>query len=142
MIYIVGTGVNNMKSNLIYAYPQSKMSKKQFHAKKSVQVINISSGNIYKVDAEVVQEEQMFSSLNKAVAFAEQNLEMIKINPNIQGYLDGEFTDSHIRDIWYNFVAIGEKLNKLHIASPRKKYEVEDFDKITKLNQLLDTLVE
>lgn len=137
MIYIVGTGTNSMKSDYIYAYPQSKMSKKQFQAKKSVNVINIASGNIYQVDAEIVQEEQMFGSFKKAVAFANQTLSEIKITPNIQAYMDGEFTDSHIRDIWYSFVEITAKLNALKIHTPKVKYELEDFVKITKLNQLL-----
>lgn len=143
MIYIVGTGVNSMKDNFIYAYPQSKMSKKQFHAKKSLQVIDIASGNLYLVDAEVVQEEQMFGSLPKAISFASQDQEKMKINVNIAKYLLGVFSDANIRDIFYSSKEVSVKVEEAlaEIAKPANeviaslKSEISEYEKNLNLMQ-------
>lgn len=101
MIYLVGNGSNGMKTNFIYGYPKSKMSKKQFLAEgEQVSVINIASGNTYNTNPQQVEEGQMFSSFASALTSADQEVSEMNINVNIQNYINGDINDAQVREIF------------------------------------------
>jgi hypothetical protein len=140
MIYIVGTGVNNLKTNFVYAFPFSKMSKKQFREQfVMAQVINLASGNLYTCETEVVQDEQLFTSLNSALAFAEQEISEVRINTNLAKYIAGEFNDANIRDIFYTSTQVNKKVEEV-IEEVTKPYVEIMFELKAEINQVTENL--
>lgn len=117
MIYLVGTGTNSLKSNFIYAFPV-KATKKEFIEKfcydgaDCIKVINIASGNMYQPEADCIKEEQVFTSLNSALAFADQELDEMRVNVNIKKFLDGEFSVENIEDIFYGSAKAAAKVEE------------------------------
>jgi hypothetical protein len=140
MIYIVGTGVNNLKSNFVYALPKSKMSKKQFreHA-ETAQVINLASGNLYTCETDVVQDEQLYSSLNSALAFADQEITEVRINKNLARYIAGEINDANVRDIFFTSTQVSQKVNEV-IAEVQKPYQEVVSELKAEINKVAENL--